>query len=814
MKQLLALLLLTAATLQGHAQVSFGQTERINDGWRFLRADANYNISEDSTMALPSFDDSRWRTVSLPHDWSAELLMSPDKASCQGYKGGGVAWYRKTLPHPISRHGQAGDADKRFFIYFEGVYNHSEVYLNGQLLGKRPSGFASFLYDLTPYLRPDGPNIVALRVDHSEEADSRWYTGSGIYRNVWLVTAPQVHLAQWGSAYRLKRIDSSKAVVEVDIATTDEQATKGRRMLKAVAELLDADGKRVAQTQTAIGSDDRRTVLLTVKKPQRWSLEHPYLYRLVTRLYDGGVQTDGAELPVGLRTLSFTPDKGFALNGVGTKVKGVCLHDDAGVLGTAVPKDVWRLRLQRLKQLGVNAIRMSHNPHAPMIYDLCDEIGLLVMDEASDEWEFPKRKWRKGWNKGVPGYEGTFSYFDEWIERDVADMVRRDRHHPSIFLWSIGNEVDYPNDPYSHPVLDGSSISQPMYGGYRPEQPHAERIGHIAKRLSGIVRGIDSSRPVTGALAGVVMSNETLYPEVIDVVGYNYTEDRYQADHERYPERIIYGSENRHDLKAWHAVKDNDYIFGQFLWTGTDYLGESHPWPSRGFSSGLLDLKGETKPLGWYRASLWSDKPFCRIVTAPAGKTRAAYYAAESWNYAEGDSIVVSCFSNADRVRLLLNGTVVSQQLHRDEATNAFVTTLPFTTGKLCAEAIEGGNVVASHTIESCGVPHSLRVAFTDRGDEVVQVVVEVVDDRGVPVPQADNLISCSIKGDAELLGLENGDINDASQTHSQTTFKPLASRRAFGGRLLAYVRRPATAGATITFTSPLLQPCTVALGE
>ena len=245
---------------------------------------------------------------------------------------------------------------------------------------------------------------------------------------------------------------------------------------------------------------------------------------------------------MGLRTLQFSPDKGFALNGEWMKVKGVCVHDDAGVLGTAVPAEVWKRRLLNLKAIGVNALRMSHNPHAPVLYDLCDSLGLLVMDEASDEWEFPKRKWMKGWNQGRPEYQGTYTYFEEWIERDVADMVRRDRCHPSIFLWSIGNEVDYPNDPYSHPVLNGDGdFTQPIYGGYKADQPNAERIGKIAQRLAPIVKALDPSRPTTGALAGVVMSNATAYPSAIDVVGYNYTESRYDEDHKTYPKRIIYG---------------------------------------------------------------------------------------------------------------------------------------------------------------------------------------------------------------------------------------------------------------------------------
>ena len=596
MKKLLmsAWTLLCAATSQ--AQVSFGHAELLNDNWLFQRADSSWNIHENPRMRLTDFNDSQWRRITLPHDWSVEQPMSPDKGSCQGYLPGGIAWYRRHLTLTPG----AGNDSKRCYIYFEGAYNHSEVYLNGHLLGKRPSGFASFLYDLTPYMQ-EGDNVVAVRVDHSAEADSRWYTGSGINRNVWFITAPAIHLAQWGTAYRLKSISSKKAEVEVDVETCDTRKDKTNTpSLQAVVSLKDAEGHTVAVGKTSIGTQEKKTLKLSVTNPQRWDLEQPYLYTLTTLLLNDGEESDRSEVKAGLRTLQFSADKGFALNGRWMKVKGVCVHDDAGVLGTAVPKEVWRRRLAELKSIGANAIRLSHNPHAPEFYDLCDELGLLVMDEASDEWEFPKRKWMKGWNQGKPAFEGTYTYFEEWIDRDVADMVRRDRCHPSVFLWSIGNEVDYPNDPYSHPVLDGGTkgFTQPMYGGYKPEQPNAERIGLIAQRLVKVVKSIDTSRPTTGALAGVVMSNETAYPSAIDVVGYNYTESRYGEDHKTYPKRILYGSENRHDLAAWKAVRDNEHIFGQFLWTGIDYLGESGVWPARGSSAGLLDLAGTVPPCG------------------------------------------------------------------------------------------------------------------------------------------------------------------------------------------------------------------------
>lgn len=802
MKRLLTMLLFLSVLGQASAQVSFGHAERINDDWRFLRVDSMWNIRETADMKEPGFDDSRWRRVALPHDWGVELPMSPDKGSCQGYLPGGIAWYRKKI--------EVKSEGVKSFVYFEGVYNYSEVYLNGHLLGRRPSGFASFLYDLTPHLRTDGTNVLAVRVDHSQEADSRWYTGSGIYRDVWLITAPEVHLAQWGTAYRLVSISGKKAVVDVDVETTDDRAVKSALTLQAAVALTDAQGRVVAEAKTAIGPQEKKTVRLTVSNPQRWTLDKPYLYTLTTKLSNG----DQSTVRAGLRTLEFSPDRGFALNGQWIKVKGVCVHDDAGVLGTAVPAEVWRRRVRELKAIGTNALRMSHNPHAPVLYDICDEEGMLVMDEASDEWEFPKRKWMRGWNQGAPGFEGTFSYFEEWIERDVADMVRRDRCHPSVFLWSIGNEVDYPNDPYSHPVLDGDgSFTQPVYGGYKPGQPKAERIGRIAQRLVKVVKAIDTSRPTTGALAGVVMSNETAYPDAIDVVGYNYTESRYDSDHKKYPKRILYGSENRHDLDAWKAVRDKQHIFGQFLWTGIDYLGESGTWPARGSSAGLLDLAGQRKPQGWYRAALWSEQPVCYVGTAAqwggggqrngrnrSGGAQVSPYAPDTWNYQAGQRVRVMCYTNAPSARLLLNGQPLEAEFERDPRTDILYCDVDYQPGTLRCEASNG----AAYELKTSGEPYALRLTT----DSVAHVFVEVVDEQGIPVRGADHEVSVSVRG-ARLLGLENGNIQNNHSPRRSPDYRPQSRLRLYGGRLVAYVEGAAGGGQTVSVraSAPYLQP-------
>jgi beta-galactosidase/beta-glucuronidase len=788
LKQLFILSAL-ALTPRLQAQVSFGQTQKWNHHWQFT-------LHDDSLACRPDYDDSAWRTLDVPHDWSVEGQLSPELASCTGFLPGGIGWYRK--------HFTVTDERPLHYVYFEGVYNRSQVYLNGHLLGSRPNGYISFLYDMTPYLRP-GDNVLAVRVDHSRYADSRWYTGSGIYRDVYLVAANTTHIAQWGVGYETVKLTTLLGQARVNVEV--ENPEKGQR-LRLVLE--DAFGKEVTRKTASLQAQN--SLLLNIPKPRRWKLEDPYMYRLhVSVLAKDGQTLDESTTLMGLRTLQFDANRGFALNGEWMKVKGVCLHHDAGVLGAAVPQEVWERRLKALKQIGANAIRMSHNPQAPVVYDLCDRLGLLVMDEASDEWEFPKRKWMKGWNQGEPSYDGSYDFFEEWIDRDVTDMVRRDRCHPSVFLWSIGNEVDYPNDPYSHPILDGSSISQPMFGGYDPQRPNAERIGRIAKRLAACVRSVDTSRPVTGALAGVVMSNQTEYPEAVDVVGYNYTEDRYDQDHATYPQRIIYGSENRSDYGAWQAVRDRDFIFGQFIWTGTDYLGESRPWPSRGFYTGLLDFASFRKPRGYFRQSLWTTEPMAYLGTYPHSED-LSMDAYDSWDYTPGELVRVVCYTNTAQARLLLNGRQVGVMQPYDTETGILHWDIPYEAGELTVEGCDAqGAVQATYRIHTSGTPAALRAtaldkAFFRRPGEVAQILVEVIDESGRLVKLGENEITCTVEGSGKLLGLEgcnNADVSDYTDN----------VQAAYHGTLVAYIQ--STEGmepVKLTFTSPELKGVTLTL--
>ena len=798
---LLAGFLLINGTLA--AQVSFGKPEIINYGWQFYLGDAPQAQAVD-------FDATKWRTVDLPHDWSVEGTLSPGLASCTGYLPGGIGWYRKTIIIP---QGNSGD---RVYLYFEGVYNRSEVFVNGHSVGKRPNGYVSFMYDVTPYVEAGQPAVVAVRVDHSRSADSRWYTGSGVYRNVWMITAGPVHIAQWGVFCHTKSIQKGKAVLSVDTEIENQSDTK--TTLTVIQRLIETNGKEVAKVSKnrilPAKSSDKVTVDLTVNNPSLWSVKTPNLYRLQTTVMQNGKIIDETVTITGIRTFTFDPNKGFALNGEWMKMKGVCLHHDAGVLGAAVPREVWKRRLLNLKEIGCNAVRMSHNPQAPDVYELCDELGLLMMDEAFDEWEFPKRKWLEGWNVGKPGFEGSYDFFEEWSSRDMADIVRRNRNHVSVFAWSIGNEVDYPNDPYSHPVLNGSTINQPMFGGYKPDQPNAERLGAVAKRLAAVTRENDPTRPVTAGLAGVVMSNATEYPGALDIAGYNYTEDRYDIDHQTYPNRVIFGSENGHAMTAWKAVRDKEFIFGQFLWTGIDYLGESGAWPSRGFYSGLMELGGFIKPRGYFRQALWAEKPVAYLGTYPAPTRDRGGLSTDAWpvwNYADGETIRVVCYTNAAKAQLLLNGKEAGAVKVYDDNTGIIWWDVPYAAGTLEVAGIDAtGKKTCAYSIRSSGRPHALSVkveSSTITGNKgLAQVTVQVVDENDVPVMISDNEITCFIEGPAKLLGLEASNNTDMTNYRDNT-------HRAFHGRLLAYIQVTGETGdITVRFTAPWLKPIEVKL--
>ena len=802
-------------TIPLSAQVSFGNPEKVNDNWLFNLGD----VDDFRTV-----DRQRWQKVDLPHDWSIKGHLSPSLAGCTGYLPGGIGWYHKKLQVPESKKGE------KVYLYFEGVYNRSEVFINNKSLGLRPNGYISFMYDVTPYVEFGKENTIDVKVDHSKYADSRWYTGSGIYRNVWLVYANPVHISQWG-VYVYPEINKNKGTLRVEVEVSNNSTDNSN--ITVINELFTAEGKSVTKTSgkltVASGNTNKLSSTLNVNKPAFWDIDNPVLYNLKTTVLKDGKEIDQTVTTTGFRSFKFDPDKGFALNDKWMKVKGVCLHHDAGVLGSAVPREVWKRRLLTLKSLGCNAIRTSHNPQAPDLYDLCDELGLLVLNEAFDEWEFPKRKWIEGWNVGTPGFQGSYDFFEEWGEKDLADMVRRDRNHLSVFAWSIGNEVDYPNDPYSHPVLDGKKgedgFTQPIFGGFKKDAPDAMRLGGIAKRLVAAVKKYDKSRPVTAGLAGVAMSNETEYPGALDITGYNYTESLYDIDHKTYPRRVLYGSENRHDLSAWKATRDREYVFGQFLWTGIDYLGESGRWPSRGFYSGLLDFGGFIKPRGYFRQSLWSDKPMIYLGTYPTrgagGQNTDVWSQLESenqrperapsmdawpvWNYEKGQTIRVVCYTNAAKAQLTLNSKNIGETKEYDNNTGIIYWDIPYEEGKLEVIGYDIDNKETTrYAIQSSKQPYALKIISAEKEiskNGLAQVVIQVVDENNIPVMLSDNEIICRIAGPAILKGLEASNNQDMSNYNDNR-------HRVFNGHILAYIQSTGESGEVkIQFTSTWLKP-------
>ncbi|MFL5743075.1 MAG: sugar-binding domain-containing protein [Niastella sp.] len=796
------LLLLLPALL--HAQETREQL-LFNADWRFYKGDVPG--AEKST-----FNDANWRMLNLPHDWSIEGPFSMEWASGTGFSPGGIGWYRKTFSFAPEWKG------KQIYIYFDGVYKNSEVWINGHSLGKRPNGFTPFQYELTQYLQP-GNNTIAVKVDHTTFADSRWYTGSGIYRNVYLIATNPVHINQWGVAFSTPAVSTTSATVNVKTTVTNN--TKANKRVTVVCSLINGHADTAGKAQKAITVAPNATTggdcSFTVSNPALWSTDKPNTYILKVTLLSEGKKIDEWGSEVGIRSIRFDASKGFFLNGEATKLQGVCIHDDAGVLGVAVPEEVWVRRLHTLKEGGCNALRLSHNPHADYLYRLCDEMGFVVMDEAFDEWEVGKNKWIQGWNKGTPGKDGYHTYFKEWADRDLRDMILRNRNHPSVIMWSIGNEIDYPNDPYTHEILNTGNNPQIYGSGQLAGHPPAARLGEISQHLVQVAKQYDTTRPVTAALAGVVMSNTTSYPANLDIVGYNYQEYRYAADHQQYPNRVIYDSENGMRLSAWEAVEKNPYIAGQFLWTGIDYLGEAGAWPNRSNQAGLLDLGGFTKPEYYFRQSIWTKEPMIYMGTAPIPKSEdngiwSHKQAAPVWEGADGDSIRVNCFTNCSEAELFLNGHSLGKRALADAHSRILFWNTVYHPGELVVKGYQNGKQAAQYTLSTTGKATALKATvYKERQDQwapiirdsncLQQIEVAITDEKGQKVYSAENAVTVSVTGAATLKGIENSDANDVSDYHA-------ATRKAMHGALIVYVQPTSSGGAyAVKLESPGMEP-------
>ncbi|MBP3646474.1 MAG: DUF4982 domain-containing protein [Clostridia bacterium] len=741
-----------------------------------LNLDWRFHLGEEVGADFMGWDDSAWRVVTLPHDWSVEHPFDKCHASGTGYLPGGTAWYRK---HFILPQDAAG---KRVRVTFGGVYKHARVWVNSNYLGQRAYGYATFTHDVSAFVRP-GENVICVRVEHNEVADSRWFTGSGIYRDVTLEITDPCSFETDGVFVTTEKVENGTAYVKVQYETLGADGAKF-----AVKKCC---GCVVAETEV---SGECGEAVLEIPEAMLWSPENPTLYRLVACAVKDGAVTDEQIIPFGVRTIRFDGDKGFFLNEENMKLKGVCVHHDAGALGAAVPKAVWARRLEKFKEMGCNAIRTAHNPPDSHLLDLCDEMGFLVMDEAFDEWEGAKNKWWQGHNVYPPKRFGYAEDFPQWYRADLEGMVKRDRNHPSIVIWSIGNEIDYPNDPYVTPLFrevlgnndDNKPAAERMYDVRKPD---AGRLAVVAQELTDIVHALDQTRPVTSALSFPELSNRTGYADVLDVVGYNYKEQFYEEDHAKYPGRVIYGSENGKNAKAWHAVRDNDYICGQFLWTGIDFLGECRGWPVRISQAGLMNLAAFPKAGFYQRKAMWTDEPFVKIAV---GHEDDEWKGPESelfaWKDEDGRMMRVSCYSNAKAVELFLNGESLGVKEITDADEYRACWMVPYQAGELRAAA-DGAEDVLSTTGKAASIVLKAdRDALKADGQSIAHVEVTLLDKEGRVASADDEEIIYQLLGDAEIIGIENGKPDDLT---------PYAERHraTFGGKALVYLRAGRTGG-------------------
>lgn len=736
-------------------------------------------------LAEPQFDDSQWRILNLPHDWAIEGDFNRKNPSGTngGALPGGIGWYRKSFFAP------RGIGSKQVRLEFDGVYMNSTVWINGQEIGTRPYGYISFSYNLTPYLIPGQNNTIAVRVDNSDQPNSRWYSGCGIFRNVRICVRDSVHIAQWGVF--AETASEEEIRVGITLESAGEIDTAG---IVVENRLIDGEGQVVASASATPDSSLSCFSRLSLANPRKWSPEYPYLYDLETKVLIGGEEIDCRHTPVGIRTIVFSPQQGLILNGERLKINGVCLHHDLGCLGSAVNKSALRRQLSILKEMGANAVRCSHNPPSLELLDLCDELGLMVMDEAFDMWR--QRKTERDYAR----------FFEQWHKRDLEDLVIRDRNHPCIIMWSIGNEV----------------LEQ--WG----EEKDASANAALTAELTDIVHRLDPTRPVTSGCNEPDPGNHLFRSGALDVIGYNYHDTWFESVPQNFPGKPFVVSESVSSLmtrgcyrmpsdsiricpplwedphmdpsfecssydnchvpwgctheKNLYAVENNDFISGQFIWTGFDYLGEPIPfgWPARSSYFGIVDLAGFPKDIYYMYQSVWR-------------KDLEVLHLFPHWNWNEGDIIDVwAYFNNADSVELFLNGESCGvQQKHGSSYHCSW--RVPFRPGELKAISYKDGQKVCESIRRTATEPAFLRLT-SDRqkisadGNDLAFITVEVVDENGNLRPHADDDIRFSVKGAGNIAGVDNG------SPISLERFKA-DHRKAYNGKCLVVVRNNGKAG-------------------
>jgi beta-galactosidase len=754
-------------------------TQGFDADWRFTLGDA-------AGANQAAFDDSAWRQLDVPHDWSIEGAIDEHNPSgkSEAFLPTGVGWYRKHFTLPQNLSGRA------IFIDFDGVLANSDVWINNVHLGHRPYGYVSFSYELTGHLNfGSQENVLAVRCDNSRQPASRWYSGSGIYRHVRLVVEKAVHLARYSPYITTPTISDTQATVHVQ-TTVINQSRSPRRVLVGTI-ILDPAGKPIAADPTDVreippGASADFEQDIYVHNPQRWDIDQPNLYRAVTQVMDGDLLADDTSTSFGIREFHFSADTGFWLNGRNFKLYGCALHADGGAVGAAVPLGVWERRLALLKAVGCNAIRTAHNPPAPEFLDLCDRMGFLVMDEMFDVWTVGKTPLRS--RTVLADYH---LYFRDWWQRDVTDTVERDRNHPSIVLWSAGNEI--------HDISPNSDL------GFRLFVP-----------LRDLYHKLDPTRPVTLAVVRPNGSHvyDNGFADLMDVVGQNYRENELEAAHAAKPTRKILGTENRGDVATWLHLRDNPALSGQFIWTGVDYMGESPRWPIISSSAGLFDRTLLPKATAYQRASWWTSKPVVYIARIlppialpPAPALQPGMDAGappqprrlSDWTVREpvGHVENLEIYTNCQRVELFLNGQSLGvQNRHADDSPLTWK--VPYQPGELTAVARNEGEVVASQTLQTAGPAAKIELTADQATlpatwDSVSFVRATVVDANGVTVPDASNLITFQISGPGRIAAVDNGD------PMSHEAFVAM-QRSAFRGHCLAIVK--ATGAGPITITA------------
>ncbi|HVV04680.1 MAG TPA: glycoside hydrolase family 2 TIM barrel-domain containing protein [Puia sp.] len=794
-KMILLIVILNSYCFVSAQSVNTSSGILFNDDWKF-------SLGDPARAGEKDFDDAGWRKLDLPHDWSIE--GAPDRQNASNAAGGyfptGVGWYRKKFIAPSSWKG------KEVSIWFEGVYMNAGVFVNGKPLGVHPYGYTTFYYDITSLLDPGKENVIAVRVDNSQQINCRWYSGSGIYRPVRLIVKDPIHIDPWSLAITTPDVNPDKATIRIDALVKNDM--DAARDIALSTTILDKGNKAVAHDKMRLRLDgkgeQRVTRTIAVSRPLLWSVDSPNLYRAEMTLIQGGRQRDRQISRFGIRSIAFSTGKGFQLNGRTIKLNGGCVHHDNGCLGAAAFDRAEERKVQLLKMAGFNAVRTSHNPPSTAFLDACDRYGLLVIDEAFDGWRT---------QKNVYDYA---RYFDDWWRRDLTSMVLRDRNHPSIVIWSIGNEI------------------------IERKSPDAVKT---ARELVALVHRYDATRPVTSAMASWDKDWEIYDPlfAVQDLGGYNYLLNKAPSDHERVPSRIIVQTESypRDAFANWDLVQHHSYIIGDFVWTAIDYLGESsigrniYPgeppgehwegdhFPWHGAYCGDIDLTGWRKPIAHYRNILNnSTESLYMAVREPnpdTGKIKETLWSVwptwESWSWPgrEGKDIQVEVYSKHPKVRLYLNGHIVGEKscTQVDEYKATF--TLPYSPGVLKAVGIDQGRVADSMILRTADRPDAIRLK-PDRttlradGQDLSFIEVELTDRSGIINPHADNRLMFKVDGPATIAGIANADLQDLDKYVGNY-------KKAWHGRALVVIRSAHRAGKiTIAVSSPGLKDGVVTL--